>query len=58
MVFLKRVTLIHRFFNGYHYGAKLAKPEIKVLERYTGTFVDPAVGKEFTLAAVSAGARS
>jgi basic membrane protein A and related proteins len=51
----KDIPVIHRFFNGYYYGAKLAKPDVKVLERYTGTFTDPAVGKEYTLAAVSAG---
>jgi basic membrane protein A and related proteins len=51
----KDIPPLHRFFNGYYFGAKLAKPDIKVLERYTGTFTDPAVGKEYTLAAVNAG---
>ena len=30
----KDIPVIHRFFNGYYYGAKLSKPDIKVLERY------------------------
>lgn len=51
----KDIPVIHRFFNGYYYGAKLANPDIKVLERYSGTFTDPAAGKEYTLAAVNAG---
>lgn len=52
----KDIPVIHRFFNGYYYGAKMAKPDIKVLERYSGTFTDPAAGKEYALALVSSGA--
>lgn len=51
----KDIPVIHRFFNGYYYGAKQAKPEIKVLERYSGSFTDPAAGKEYTLALVHDG---
>lgn len=51
----KDIPVIHRFFNGYYYGAKLAKPDIKVLERYSGSFTDPAAGKEYTLALVHDG---
>jgi basic membrane protein A len=51
----KDIPVIHRFFNGYYYGAKLTRPDIKVDERYTGTFTDPALGKEYTLALVTAG---
>lgn len=51
----KDIPVIHRFFNGYYYGAKLAKPDIKVIESYSGTFTDPAAGKEYTIAAVNGG---
>ncbi len=51
----KDIPVIHRFFVGYYYGAKMAKPDVDVLERYSGTFTDPAVGKEFTLAMVKEG---
>jgi basic membrane protein A len=49
----KDIPIIHRFFVGYYYGAKMAKPEVNVLESYSGTFTDPAAGKEYTLALVS-----
>jgi len=52
----KDIPVIHRFFNGYYYGAKLARPEVEVFERYTGSFADPAIGKEYTLALVNNGA--
>lgn len=51
----KDIPVIHRFFNGYYYGAKMANPDIKVLERYSGSFTDPAAGKEYALAAVNDG---
>ena len=49
----KDIPVIHRFFNGYYYGAKMAKPEITVLERYSGSFTDPAAGKEYALALIN-----
>ena len=49
----KDIPIIHRFFVGYYYGAKMAKPEVNVLESYSGTFTDPAAGKEYTLALVN-----
>ena len=49
----KDIPIIHRFFVGYYYGAKMAKPNVNVLERYSGTFTDPAAGKEYTLALVN-----
>jgi len=52
----KDIPVIHRFFNGYYYGAKLARPDVEVFERYTGSFTDPAVGKEYALALVGSGA--
>jgi len=52
----KDIPVIHRFFNGYYYGAKLARPDVEVFERYTGSFTDPAAGKEYTLALVNSGA--
>jgi len=51
----KDIPVIHRFFNGYYYGAKLARPETEVFERYTGSFTDPAIGKEYTLSLVGSG---
>ena len=49
----KDIPIIHRFFVGYYYGAKMAKPNVNVLESYSGTFTDPAAGKEYTLALVN-----
>jgi basic membrane protein A len=49
----KDIPVIHRFFNGYYYGAKMAKPDINVLERYSGSFTDPAAGKEYALALIN-----
>lgn len=51
----KDIPVIHRFFNGYYYGAKAAKPDVKVLERYSGSFTDPAAGKEYALALINNG---
>lgn len=48
----KDIPIIHRFFVGYYYGAKMMNPKVKVLESYSGTFTDPAAGKEYTLALV------
>jgi len=39
----KDIPVIHRFFNGYYYGAKLARPDVEIFERYTGSFTDPAL---------------
>lgn len=50
------IPIIHRFFVGYYYGAKMANPDVNVIETYTGSFTDPAGGKEFTLANVNQGA--
>lgn len=50
------IPIIHRFFIGYYYGAKMANPDVKVIETYSGTFTDPAAGKEFTLANIAEGA--
>jgi basic membrane protein A len=49
----KDIPIIHRFFVGYYYGAKMANPDVKVLESYTGSFTDPAGGKEYTLSLVN-----
>jgi len=49
----KDIPIIHRFFVGYYYGAKMAKQDVNVLESYSGTFTDPAAGKEYTLALVN-----
>ncbi|EAR51932.1 ABC-type transport system substrate-binding protein [Oceanicola granulosus HTCC2516] len=50
------IPIIHRFFIGYYYGAKMANPDVEVIETYTGSFTDPAGGKEYTLANVAEGA--
>ena len=49
----KDIPIIHRFYIGYYYGAKMADPKVNVLESYSGTFTDPAAGKEYTLALVN-----
>jgi basic membrane protein A len=49
----KDIPIIHRFFVGYYYGAKMARPDVNVLESYTGSFTDPAGGKEYTLSLVN-----
>lgn len=51
----KDIPIIHRFFIGYYYGAKMMDPKVNVLESYSGTFTDPAAGKEYTLALVKKG---
>ena len=51
----KDIPIIHRFFVGYYYGAQMANPDVKVLESYSGTFTDPAAGKEYTLALINQG---
>lgn len=51
----KDIPIIHRFFVGYYYGAKMANPATEVFESYSGTFTDPAAGKEYTLALVNQG---
>lgn len=51
----KDIPIIHRFYIGYYYGAKMANPDVEVFESYSGTFTDPAAGKEYTLALVNQG---
>jgi basic membrane protein A len=52
----KDIPIIHRFFIGYYYGAMMANPAVKVIETYTGSFTDPAGGKEYTLSNINQGA--
>ena len=52
----KDIPVIHRFFNGYYYGAKTVRPDVKVIESYSGSFTDPAAGKEYALAGINQGA--
>ena len=49
----KDIPIIHRFYIGYYYGAKMADPKVNVLESYSGTFTDPAAGKEYALALIN-----
>jgi len=51
----KQIPLIRRIFLGYYYGAKFTNESIRVLETYTGTFTDPGLGKEYTLALINQG---
>jgi len=46
----KEIPIIRRFFTGYYYGARLASPSTRVLESYTGSFTEPALGKEYAQA--------
>jgi len=43
----KNIPIIHRFWIGYYFGAKLANPKVKVLQSFSGTFTDPAAGSEY-----------
>lgn len=47
------VPAINRFCVGFEEGAKYAKPDIKVLKTYVGSFNDPGKGKEFALQLIS-----
>lgn len=47
---------INDFLVGYIQGALHVEPEIKVLTTYAGSFVDPAKGKELSLAMYQSGA--
>ena len=49
----KDIPIIHRFYLGYYFGAKMIDPKVQVLESYSGTFTDPAAGKEYTLALIN-----
>jgi basic membrane protein A and related proteins len=49
----KDIPIIHRFYVGYYYGAKMADPKVNVLETYSGTFTDPAAGKEYALGLIN-----
>jgi len=49
----KDIPIIHRFYLGYYFGAKMINPKVQVLESYSGTFTDPAAGKEYTLALIN-----
>ncbi|HTP59115.1 MAG TPA: BMP family ABC transporter substrate-binding protein [Spirochaetia bacterium] len=49
----KDIPIIHRFYLGYYFGAKMINPKVEVLESYSGTFTDPAAGKEYTLALIN-----
>jgi len=54
------VPIIHKFYCGYQQGAKAAKPDVKVIENYTGTtpaaWNDPVTAGELTKAQFDAGA--
>ncbi len=45
-----------RFITGYQAGAKWVKPDIKTLNQYIPSFIDPAKGKEVGLAMIAQGA--
>jgi basic membrane protein A len=50
------VPVIHNFVIGFEQGARDIDPEVKVEVVYTGSFEDPAKGKEATLAIIDKGA--
>jgi len=54
------VPIIHKFYCGYAQGAKAAKPDVKLIENYTGTtpaaWNDPVTAGELTKAQFDAGA--
>ncbi|MFY8032462.1 MAG: BMP family lipoprotein, partial [Devosia sp.] len=54
------VPIIHKFYCGYAQGAKAVKPDIKLIENYTGTtpaaWNDPVTAGELTKAQFDAGA--
>ena len=54
------VPIIHKFYCGYAQGAKAAKPDVKLIENYTGTtpaaWNDPVTAGELTKAQCDAGA--
>lgn len=52
----KDIPIIHRFWIGYYYGAKLANPKVNVLQSFSGTFTDPAAGLEYADALYDQGA--
>jgi len=43
----KDIAIIHRFWIGYYFGAKLSNPKVNVLQSFTGSFTDPAGGTEY-----------
>jgi len=43
----KNIPIIHRFWIGYYFGAKISNPKINVLQSFSGSFTDPAVGIEY-----------
>ncbi|MBV8085973.1 MAG: BMP family ABC transporter substrate-binding protein, partial [Chloroflexi bacterium] len=50
------VPIIHKFEKGYDAGAQAGNPAVKVLSGYSGSFTDPAKGKEVALAQYQQGA--
>ena len=50
------IPVIHNFVVGFEQGARDIDPEVKVEVVYTGSFEDPAKGKEATLAIIDKGA--
>lgn len=48
--------LIKKFECGYRAGAKMARPNIRVLVKYIGSWTDVAKGKEYARAAIQQGA--
>ncbi len=47
---------INRFLVGYEEGALFARPDVKVLKSYVGSYNDPAKGKEYALQLKNSGA--
>lgn len=50
------IPVLHDFYIGYEQGAKYIDPDIKILQAFAGSWIDPLKGKELTLAQYEQGA--
>jgi len=50
------IPVLSDFFIGYEQGARHVNPDIEILQSFAGTFNDPLLGKELTLAQFDLGA--
>ncbi len=51
-----QIPALKDFFIGFEEGVKYVDPEVQILQSYAGTFQDPLLGKELTLAMYDQGA--
>ncbi|MDO4764465.1 MAG: BMP family ABC transporter substrate-binding protein [Eubacteriales bacterium] len=50
------IPVLHDFYIGYEQGAKYVDPDVKILQAFAGSWIDPLKGKELTLAQYEQGA--